>query len=202
MPDYSKGKIYTIRFTNDNEIYVGSTIQPLSVRFGEHKRKNNSAVYKHIYDKYDGDFKNCYIELYEEYQCENKEQLHKKEGEITRLIGTLNKCVAGRTKQEYYENNKEIINEKNKKYQENNKEKRKNYLKIYLENNKEILNEKAKIYRENNREIINKKQKEIITCKCGCKIIKNYLERHLKSKKHIIQLDQKLDISHPLVVLK
>ena len=39
MPDYTKGKIYTIRCkTDDTLIYVGSTIQPLSVRFGGHKK--------------------------------------------------------------------------------------------------------------------------------------------------------------------
>jgi hypothetical protein len=38
MPDYSKGKIYTIRCrTDDTKIYVGSTIQSLAVRFGGHK---------------------------------------------------------------------------------------------------------------------------------------------------------------------
>ena len=38
MPDYSKGKIYTIRcFNDDTKIYVGSTTQTLSKRFGDHK---------------------------------------------------------------------------------------------------------------------------------------------------------------------
>ena len=39
MPDYSKGKIYTIRNKNDPSlIYVGSTIQSLAKRLGEHRR--------------------------------------------------------------------------------------------------------------------------------------------------------------------
>jgi hypothetical protein len=38
MPDYQKGKICTIRNRNDDtKIYVGSTIQPLAVRFAGHK---------------------------------------------------------------------------------------------------------------------------------------------------------------------
>ena len=42
MPDYSKGKIYTIRNSDDDtKIYVGSTIQPLSVRLGGHKKRSN-----------------------------------------------------------------------------------------------------------------------------------------------------------------
>ena len=37
MPDYSKGKIYTIRCLNDSNVYVGSTIQSLAVRMGGHR---------------------------------------------------------------------------------------------------------------------------------------------------------------------
>jgi len=37
MPNYANGKIYTIRFHNSNEIYIGSTTQSLAVRFGGHK---------------------------------------------------------------------------------------------------------------------------------------------------------------------
>ncbi len=43
MPDYSNGKIYTMRCRNDNtNIYVGSTIQPLAVRFGGHKKESKT----------------------------------------------------------------------------------------------------------------------------------------------------------------
>jgi hypothetical protein len=43
MPDYSKGKIYTIRNRNDDtNIYVGSTIQSLAVRFAGHKACNKT----------------------------------------------------------------------------------------------------------------------------------------------------------------
>ena len=34
---------------------------------------------------------------YENYPCENEEQLNKREGEIIREIGTVNKQIAGRT---------------------------------------------------------------------------------------------------------
>jgi hypothetical protein len=43
---------------------------------------------------------NLYIELYEMYKCNTKE-LVKREGEIIRQIGTLNKNIAGRTLKEY-----------------------------------------------------------------------------------------------------
>ena len=39
MPDYSKGQIYTIRNYDDIDlIYVGSTTQKLTDRFGQHKK--------------------------------------------------------------------------------------------------------------------------------------------------------------------
>ena len=48
MKDYSKGKIYTIRNKNDNNlIYVGSTIETLTSRMSKHSiqslRKCNKA---------------------------------------------------------------------------------------------------------------------------------------------------------------
>jgi hypothetical protein len=194
MPDYSKGKIYTIRFNDDINIYVGSSIQPLSVRFGEHKRKQNSQVYIHIFEKYNGDFKNCYIELYEEFPCESKEQLCKREGEIIRLIGTLNKKIAGRSKKEYMRKYDKEKLEKAKEYREENKE-------IILEKNKEILKEKNKIkyeknkeilaeYYINNKEIILEKRKEKTKCECGCEITKRGLNRHIKTEKHINLMSQ------------
>jgi hypothetical protein len=60
------------------------------------------------------DFNNWYIELYENFPCDNKEQLNKREGEIIREIATLSKNIAGRTIKEYYEQNKENILEKKK----------------------------------------------------------------------------------------
>jgi len=144
MPDYSKSKIYTIRFIeNDNNIYIGSTTQPLAVRFGGHKRIL-SILYKHIQEKYNGDWSKCYIELYEELKCDNKEQLMKREGEVIRDFirnneyEVLNIRIEGRTRIEYYEDNKE----KMKEYKQNNKEK----FKEYYENNKERFKGNHKKY--------------------------------------------------------
>ena len=37
------------------------------------------------------------IELFENFPCNSKEELNKKEGQIIREIGTINKQIAGRT---------------------------------------------------------------------------------------------------------
>ena len=100
---YKSGKIYAIRYKNDcNLTYVGSTIQLLHKRFYEYKHLANSKkgkiyntfVYQKIRQSYIEDW---YVELYEDFPTERREQLNKREGEIIREIGTLNKRIAGRT---------------------------------------------------------------------------------------------------------
>jgi DNA modification methylase len=187
MPDYSKGKIYTIRCrTDDTKIYVGSTIDELSKRWGGHKadsKRSNMLLYQVI----NGEWENWYIELYELYPCNNKNELCRKEGEIIRLIGTLNFIIAGRTLKEWYEDNKEKRAEYLKKYNEDNKEKRAEYLKKYYENNKEHHNNISKEWVKNNREYINKKRNEKMTCSCGCIINISSKGRHEK-RKHKIKI--------------
>ena len=93
MSDYSNGKIYTIRNRDDNtKIYVGSTTQPLYKRFYKHKEnsKMERCMKMKLYVEVNGDWTNWYIELYENYSCNSREELNKREGEVIRLIGTLN----------------------------------------------------------------------------------------------------------------
>jgi hypothetical protein len=149
MPDYSKGKIYTIRCRNDDtKIYVGSTIQSLAVRFGGHKKdsRRKNRMNKLLYVEVNGDWDNWYIELYENYPCSCREELHKKEGEVIRLIGTLNKLVAGRTHPEYREENRDILRDKGKIYYYNNIDKESERKRIFYENNKEKILEKQHRY--------------------------------------------------------
>jgi hypothetical protein len=172
MPDYSKGKIYTIRCrTDDSLIYVGSTIQPLCERLASHKKNSKTERDKNtlIYKTINGDWDNWYIELHSLCPCNSKEELFKKEGEITREISTLNMNVAGRTQKEYYHEHKEQILEQQKKYYEENKEKI-----LTTVNN----------YKNNNKEKISEKKKEKITCECGCILRKDCLKKHQKSQKH------------------
>ena len=155
MPDYQQGKIYTIRCrTDDTLIYVGSTIQSLAVRWGGHKKDSKQEKNKNmlIYTTINNDWSNWYYELYELYPCSCKQELDRKEGEIIRLIGTLNKNIAGRTPKEYVEANKEKKTEYAKSYEEANKEKRTEQHKAHYEANKEKKLEKSKAYYEANKE--------------------------------------------------
>ena len=143
MPNYQEGKIYTIRnYTDDTLIYVGSTTQTLSQRLAEHrstcKRGKKFSLYSHIVDS---NWSNWYIELYEYYPCNERAELDRREGEVIREIGSINKCIAGRTKEEWCKDNPDKIKEYNKKYREENPE----YFKKYREENPDKIKEKAKI---------------------------------------------------------
>ena len=154
MPDYQKGKIYKLWSPQgtDEEVYYGSTCNDLRYRKRGHKTKNNNCSSNILFEKYD----DVRIELVEDYPCNNKAELNKREGHYIRENKCLNKCIAGRTRKEYQkewnENNKEKIREYNK----NNKEK----MREYYENNKEKCKEHNREYQLKNREKINEKQRE------------------------------------------
>jgi hypothetical protein len=186
MIDYSKGKIYTIRFfDNDKLIYIGSTTQSLAIRFGNHKRAINfSSLNKYIQDNYENNYQCCYIELLEYFICNNKEELDKKEGEIIRKFKeddnyiVINKRIAGRKHKEWLEDNKEKIikyykdnEDKYKKYREKNKDKRREYIK----QNKEKINEKRREYYQR------KKQEKLNIITTDFSIITNFDKINLET---------------------
>ena len=155
MPDYQKGKIYKLWSPSKNLVYYGSTTQTLSQRLAEHSsdfknKKKQVSSYKILECE---DYK---IELVEEYPCNNKQQLLKKEGEYIKANECINKIVSGRTLKEYYKDNKKILNEKMRKYSkihyENNKEEIHIKRKEYYEATKEQQHIRGKIYRNNNIE--------------------------------------------------
>ena len=141
MPDetndnkYKNGKIYCIRNTINDLIYIGSTYQKLSQRMTNHR--NNSRASKNQNMKLYKAMKelgkeNFYIQLLENYPCENVEQLRKRETELMlEYKADLNKNRNGRTN---YERNKE--------YQQTHEEELKQYGKNYRETHKEEIKQK------------------------------------------------------------
>ena len=99
MADYKKGQIYQLFSLKGDEIYVGSTTQPLHKRFYQHKN-NPTCSSKILFEKYD-DVK---IELIEDYPCANRKELNRKEGQVMRLNKDkiVNMVMPGRTPKEYY----------------------------------------------------------------------------------------------------
>ena len=193
MVNYQKGKIYTIRSRNSDKVYVGSTCNELRKRIYEHKTDykywvvNSNCKYVSSFEVLkDG---NCYIELFEKYPCNSKDELKRREGEVMRSIECVNKKKwIGMTREEMKEHIKEYNHEYYKEYYEENKE----YYKEYYQNNKHIIKEYNKEYRkeyrkeyyQKNKEEYNKKQKEKITCGCGCVVSRRHKAVHMRSKKH------------------
>jgi len=170
MPDYSKGKIYSIRSHSTDKIYIGSTIETLSSRMTKHRcgyKKNKSISSREMLK-----FNDCYIELLCDYPCERKEQLCAKEGEYIRQYKDkcVNRCIAGRTKKEYRNDNKQQLLEQMKQYYETNKQ--------------QLLEQQKQRYNDNKAEIA-EKAKQKYTCECGSTIRKDEKARHNKTNKHI-----------------
>ena len=115
-PNFQNGKIYAIRSHQTDKIYIGSTTQPLSVRFGGHKKNMDCSSIQIL------EFGDAYIELLEEFPCANKMQLNRREGELIRLHNCLNKRIEGRTKVEYREEHKDEFKRYYKQYKIDNKE--------------------------------------------------------------------------------
>ena len=124
--DYKNGKIYTIRSYQTDKIYIGSTTQTLTKRLSLHKA--NFKMWKKGKHNYSTSFElikygYVYIELLELCPCDNKNELCRREGQLQREMECLNKNVAGRTMDEYLEENKDKIKIRKKEYREKNKNK-------------------------------------------------------------------------------
>ncbi len=177
--DYTKAKIYKIINDIDDKIYIGSTTQPLNERFCHHKcdakKAKHSKLYQHMNDL---GFDHFEIELLEEYTCDNQTELETREAELIRKFGTLNTKIPNRTREEWYQENKDKINKKRKQHREDNKYEINQKSKKYYKQNKEKIKHK-----------INEKGKQEIKCDiCDLSMRKDSKSRHLKSKKHLKKL--------------
>ena len=196
MPDYSKSKIYKLVSNVSDEIYIGSTCQPLYKRKAGHKAdykrylqgKGRYMTSFKIFEK--GDIE---IILIEECNFYNKDELHRKEREYIEKIECVNKCIPGRTHKEYCEDNKDKISKISKEYKQNNKEKIKQQLKEYRETNKEKIQQQKKQYNLDNKEKIQQKKKKYrennkdkIKEKAKAKYQKKKLEK-IKNENHSIE---------------
>lgn len=212
MPDYSKCVIYRLccKDLNIKEIYVGSTCN-FTRRKNKHKavcndkndKDHNCKVYKFIRDN--GGFENWDMILVEEYPCENiMQKLQRERYWCEELKADLNKQYPGRTKKEWYEDNKEQISlqkkewyednkkqilARGKKYREENKEEISAKKKNYHEANKKEISIKKKEYYEANKKKIREKQNQKVKCEiCNCEFSKNGKVNHERTKKHMKNL--------------
>ena len=142
------GRVYAIRSHQIPEPYIGSTTQALSMQMASHRRN-----YKEYLNKKTNfitsfaivQYSDSHIELLFEGKFESKDALRKKEGEYQRELDCVNKHIAGRTHQEYYEDNKgQTLKQQKQRYEEN----------------KDTILEQQKRYREENKENNLEQQKQ------------------------------------------
>ena len=151
MPDYQQGKIYKIVSDSTDKIYIGSTTQPLYKRLINHKSDflNNRNKCKSNELLKLGEIR---IELIENFPSEHKQQLGAREGYYMKLYKDIciNKCIAGRTHKEYYQEHKETLLTKATEYRESNKDKISDSQKNWYQRNKEkVLAQRAEFRKLN-----------------------------------------------------
>lgn len=165
---YNRGKVYKIVSPSTDLVYIGSTIQPLHKRLCSH-RINYKRFLKGTYDNTTSfeiiKFGDAEIYLIELCNCNSKMELERCERSHIESIECVNKMIPGRTKKEYYIENKE----KFKQYNIDNRDK----IKQYRTDNKD----KIKQY------YIDNKDKNKITCDICNKLTSKYnLKRHQRSQ--------------------
>ena len=194
MVNYTNSKVYKIWSHQGDKIYIGSTTKEyLSQRMDKHRSdykrwKEDKCAFVSSYSVFDEyGLENCFIELLVAKECNSKDELLQLEGKYIRELVCENKRIAGRTKREYLDDNKERI----KQYHEDNKEKLLEYQKQYRNDNKEKILDLNKQYYEQHKDSIHKKNNEKYNCDCGGKYTRSGKAQHLKSIKHCQFIESK-----------
>ena len=178
MTNYSNGKIYKI--VGGDECYIGSTTKArLCQRMTAHRSdyfkwkigERSFVASYHLFDKYG--IENCVIELVELYPCNSKDELNAREGMYIKSETCVNRNIAGRSIQTYYQDNKEKLQDYRKQYYEQNKETVQAVQRTY-----------STKYRELNKDAILQKSKLKYTCECGSHIRIRDKSHHNKTQKH------------------
>ena len=159
MVDYKKSKIYKIVCNITGLTYYGSTVNPISKRISQHrshfKTGTGNCSSKQVLIGGDYDYS-----LVEEFSCENRDQLRKRERFYIENNDCVNKQIPGRTHKEYRGQNKDKISVKGKEYREQNKDKISAHKKEHYEQNKDKILVHHKEYYEQNKDKILVQQKE------------------------------------------
>ena len=160
MVNYARGKVYAIRSHKTDKIYIGSTCRPLANRMSDHRssyRRWKAAKLNKISSYEVLEHGDAYIELLESYPCGSKEELNRREGQLIRKMNCVNRCIAGRTRKQRYQDNRTHDLERQRRY--------------------DALN----------RERIKQRKSRRVTCECGVKVRQDRINHHRKTYKHTHQ---------------
>ena len=151
---YEKSKIYKLQCASGH-FYIGSTSNTFAKRLGQHKDLSKKTPDRRVYKHINGDWSQVRMILIEEFPCETKEQLKKREDEyIQRELKNplcLNSVAAiGLTKEQTVEYQR--------KYREAHRDKRKEKAREYYLAHREKMiadNTAYRLKRKNKDGIIN-----------------------------------------------
>lgn len=190
--DYQNGKIYTIRSPHTPKYYIGGTTQPLSKRFSFHKYRQNCRSREII------NLGDAYIELMENYPCNNKMELDKREGELQRLhkADIVNFRMEARTEEEKIAQKKHLDGlpkslERNREYKKTHKKQCDEKVKEYRELNRQTINTKQNNSRELNREEFNAQAREYKTINKDKINARRRELRRLKKESNLVDIEKK-----------
>ena len=138
-------------------------------QFIKGKIKDKVSIYD-LFNEYG--VENCKIELLEYYPCDTGFELRLREGKHIKHNECVNKCIAGRTRKEYFHD----IKDKHSEFMQNYKE---NQEKI-KENCKEYYNQHQDTMKECMKNYASKK----IVCGCGKEYQRGNKNHHEKSSHH------------------
>ena len=190
---YHKGQIYKITDVAYTECYYGSTIEPLNKRMVHHRHRyiNRDSGKETcirsvnvLFDKYG--LENCKIEWVEDYPCNSKKELARREGFYIQNNRCVNKNVAGRTNEECRQVSKEKKNKHQSEYYQKNAERIKEYQKEHSVKYADEIKERKKKHYEANKD----KFKEFYLCSCGRHVQNRSKTRHEKTQYHQNRLKQ------------
>lgn len=100
MTKFNNSKIYRIVNDVNGMTYYGSSTQSLSKRMAKHRWSFKNNKIPSTYNKF-GNIEDCKIFLIENYPCENKEQLLKRERYYIENNECINIEIPGRSKADY-----------------------------------------------------------------------------------------------------
>jgi arsenate reductase-like glutaredoxin family protein len=164
MIDYQLGKIYKIICNVTGKQYIGSTCE-LTIEKRLRTHKNDYKRYVNGKHKYTTSFEiieneNYKIVLVENYPCNNKCELHARERFYIENTNCVNKIIPCRKHTEWYEHNRNRIQEQHHKYWNSNKSRLNEIQRQYYEANKELIREKHRQYYQENKERIEEQRRQ------------------------------------------
>ena len=175
---------------NITDTYVGHTTEFTKRKWGHKTCCNNENDINHnlkIYQtiRLNGGWDNWKMIEIEKYLCtDGNEATARERYWYEQLKANMNTLNPHRKQTEYYNDNKDIILEKNKQYRIINKITIAEQKKQYHSENKEVILEKMKQYRQDNWDKLSEKKKLTCICECGSTICVVVKTRHYKSIKH------------------